>query len=133
MKHQPFLVALCAILPMIGCAPPEDEITSAEPPRRDIPFEGEVNPKFVGTWKDIKGDLRYSFDKAGTYTYKGTVNTQAGPQKMDMSGEWLVSGTIMYLKDSKGETYDYDTKLNGDELSLTTKGQKKFEFKYKRE
>lgn len=128
-----FLVTLSAGLLSAGCGSPEEEITSSEPTRREIVFKGRPSSALVGTWKDTKGDLRYAFSKDGQYTYKGTVNTQAGPQKMDMSGEWAVDGTVLYLKDSKGETYDYDVKQSGADLSLTTKGQRKFEFKYKKE
>ena len=133
MKISFLALATVVGMSLAGCSSSDDEITSSEPTRREITFKGEVDSKFVGTWKDVKSDLRYAFAKEGKYTYKGTVNTQAGPQKMDMSGEWAVDGSVMYLKDSKGETYDYDAKITGTELSLTTKGQKKFEFKYKRE
>lgn len=135
MKHIWLLVITVTFSSALsGCrGDADEEITSSEPPRREIKFEGTIDPTYVGTWKDVKGDLRYNFSKEGTYTNKGTVSTPAGPQPVDLSGDWKVNGTLLILKDSKGETYDYDAKISGSELTLKTKGQKKFEFKYKKE
>lgn len=134
MKN-PITISILAIIALQACAPsePVEEITSAEPPKRDVAFKGEIDPKFVGTWKESKNALFYTFDKAGTYAYKGTVNTQAGPQKIDISGEWLVDGDRLVLRPKGDDATDLTYKMDGKSLSLKTNGLVKLEFKYNKQ
>jgi hypothetical protein len=131
MKYS-FLL-LTAGLAMTGCKGESfEEVSTEAPPKRVIEFKGLVDDRFVGRWKSNTQDVTYDFQKSGEYTYKGTVQTQGGPQTIDQKGKWLVNSDKLIVMDDKDETFDFTFKLDGTSLSLKTNGQRKIESLYTR-
>jgi hypothetical protein len=131
MKYS-FLL-LTAGLVIAGCKGESfEEVSTEAPPKRVIEFKGSVDDRFVGRWKSNTQDVTYDFQKSGEYTYKGTVQTQGGPQPIDQKGKWLVNADKLVVMDDKDETFDFTFKLDGTNLSLKTNGQRKIEMLYTR-
>jgi len=131
MKYS--ILILTAGLILSGCKGETfEEVSSALPPKRVIEFKGSIDDKFIGRWKANTQDVTYDFQKSGEYTYKGTVQTQGGPQTIDQKGKWLVNADRLVVMDDKEETFDFTFKLEGSSLSLKTNGQRKIETLYTR-
>ena len=116
---------------MMGCGQPQEEVADGSPtPKRQIEFKGKVEENLIGSWKNTKSDVTYAFEKSGTFTYKGTIYTPGGAQKIDRHGEWLVDGNMLKVKDSGGDLGEYEMSLNGKKMHLLAPGKMKLSYDY---
>ena len=119
------LAAAAIALIVAGCTPADEVAPTLERPK--VAFEGKADEGFVGTWKTVnsRSSFTYEFAKDGKYTLAGKVGTQAGTFDNKSSGEWLVNGEHLLIKDAQGNIIPYVQKLTGDKLQLTATGSMK--------
>jgi hypothetical protein len=124
MKHFAQLYrlapAICFLGIMTGCGPKE-EIEELQPiPKKGTEFVGSVDSKLVGQWATKDGKMKLSLKDDGKARMQATIGTRNGPQKVDSSLEWKVNGTTIAFKDEKDAVAQYQVKLTGDELRLSS-------------
>ena len=135
MKKSIFISGIFLALTVTGCNSEQVEvIESAEPPPpRNITFRGEPSPLFVGTWKQERAEIRYTFKSDATYKYGGTINTPGGSRKISNEGTWGVADQKLYLKSSQGEVSELAATVSGNQATFTTTGQMKIVSKFLKE
>lgn len=98
-----------------------------------IPFEGSVDPKFVGKWKSPDRDSRYEFLKDGKYVADSIIQVKGrDPIKSHLEGQWKVSNDRMLFRDAAGTVVPYIYTLKGDELELSLTGKMKTKTRLRR-
>jgi hypothetical protein len=120
------LISLAVIIFSIGCSG-NTESAEGPPEPTKVPFVGEPEPRFVGTWKLDGKDSTYTIRKDGTYSFKGMVSTQGGSFENKFDGEWKANDGQLLFKDGQGAVVPYNYKLEGNKLTLTLTGTMKRE------
>ena len=121
----------CLLGILTGCGPKE-EIEELQPiPKPGTEFVGSVDSKLVGQWATKDGKMKLSLKDDGKARMQATVGTQIGPQKVDSSLEWKVNGSTIAFKDEREAVSQYQIKLTGNELRLSSSKSLTIYFKEK--
>lgn len=117
------LLSLLALV--VGCKNPDDELEPAFVPKT-YAFEGEIAPKFAGTWVSTDGVSTLDLGKDGTLKIQTLTSSPSGKAKSNVAGKWLASGgnlLLNYKEASGGETtLGYAAALAGEKLTLQQNG-----------
>lgn len=133
MLKQTFLTATALVL-ISGCNKSDDVAPDITLENRKIEFKGTPLPEYVGTWKLKNADVRYKLDADGKYRYWGKVSSPGGVKEINAKGTWAVEGATFCVKNAdSGEVSDYDVKLEGKALTLTSKGMRKVKSTFDKE
>jgi len=113
---------LTAVTLAVGCGPAASESTDQIPVNRVVTFQGQIDPKFVGTWAAPKGVSGLDLRKDGSARITSTHPTPRGIVRSSLDGEWRVAGSDLYMRyaDAQKEqtTVKYPATLSGKELTL---------------
>ena len=121
-KRPSVLLLLPLVLALGGC-PASEEVE--EPAKPAVAFEGQKDPRMVGTWVSPDGRSTYRFDQDGSYNIRAKVTTPGGLQETNVNGKWLVKGDLFLMRNDEGGVVPYDLSLKGSDLTLTSTGSLK--------
>jgi hypothetical protein len=117
-------LSLCALVAcfLVGCT---ESDPYAKPP---VAFRGEVDKRFVGTWKTSKGDATYDLKADGAYSLEARVSTPGGTLDTKSNGKWLVDKDRFLIEDAQKNVTPYAMQFEGsDKVTLTLTGTMKTE------
>ncbi|HEY0867318.1 MAG TPA: hypothetical protein VGE01_08065 [Fimbriimonas sp.] len=118
-----FIACLAVAATLAGCVDTgEDEQVSEKP---TVAFEGEKDPRFVGSWKVEKGQSSYVFQDSGDYRYQGVATAMGNTMKIDSKGQWLATPERFLVKDEAGNVTQYAYKFQDGKLTLSLTGTMK--------
>jgi len=108
-----------------GCKNPDDELAPAFVPKT-YNFEGQIDTKFVGTWKTSDGNSTIDLDPKGACKIDTIIHSMSGKTTSRVDGKWLATdGSLMfqYGDASHGTTVlKYNATLKGNTLDLQQAG-----------
>ena len=118
-------VALATAIPLSGCDSAKEE--SEGPPKpKTVVFQGQIDSKFVGSWKSSDGRARLDLAKDGALKIGSTIATPQGDSKSEISGHWLVDNgdlILKYLSPGQPDTViKYQVTLAGNTLACKQSG-----------
>lgn len=132
LKVKAMLIVFVALgLTVVGCQNEADGGDVSEKPK--IAFDGKPDARFAGKWISADKKSHYDLKADGTYVLDGTVTTPGGEIKNKVSAKWCVKDTDLLFTDASGNVTPYLYKLEGNALTLTTKGSLKMNTELKRE
>lgn len=106
------LIATTVALGLVGCNQPEDDTAPAFVPKTVV-FEGELDPRFFGSWKGANGTSNMELAEDGTVKMATTIAHQGGSSTNAIEGKWrFSSGSLIfqYGKDSTTVKYPVEFK-----------------------
>jgi hypothetical protein len=118
------LVSLLAAA-LAGCQN-SDDLEPAFVPKSHA-FEGQVDPKFAGTWVSTDGVSTLDLGKDGTLKIQTLTPSPSGQSKSKVDGKWLASNGSLLMQYGKAGTPDetvlkYSANLSGREMKLKQDG-----------
>lgn len=115
------VAAIAAAVLAAGCKSADDEFAPAFVPKV-YPFQGAVQPKFVGTWKTADGSSKLDIVKDGGLKIETVTRSMKGTSIGHVSGKWLADGdTLMFqytVGSQKPTVLKYTATLAGTSLTL---------------
>lgn len=122
MKHLKTLGLVSLIVLFVaGCQSGVEEITTDQPNK--VEFKGEIDERFVGSWKTEDDTSSYDIDDQGKFHRESDIRTPGGMMHTEGDGEWLVKDDMLLFKDEQGNVAQFVFKFEGDTLTLDNGGK----------
>jgi hypothetical protein len=122
IRKSVWMVALTAAAILFsGCTKSDDEFAPAFVPKT-YAFDGNIEPKYVGSWQSSDGASTMQIVKDGSLNIETTARSIAGKSVTSVSGKWLASGDTLKFRYVVGKqeptVLKYTASLSGNTLTL---------------
>lgn len=117
------LALIVFTLAPLGCSKSDDGDEVKEKPK--VAFDGKPDPRFVGRWTAADGTSHYDLKANGSFDYDGVAKTPGGEIKNKFSANWCVKDSDILFTDRDKNVTPYAFKLEGDKMTMTSKGSLK--------
>jgi len=122
VKRVSIFIYFSSLMLATGCNSVASDQDDVAPKMKEVTFQGEVDPKFVGNWKTEKETSGLDLHKDGTAVIASAVPSPKGIVKSSLNGSWRVANGELYIQYTDRQhvvtTIKYPAKLSGPKMTL---------------